>query len=810
MTSQDPDNSSTINRRTLLKTTGATAFGIAAFTGSASARQHSLEELRFCGCGRVCVDSDERYRVVFATEEGGETSCRLSCVSSDPRCYSAGSEEKVIGVLDTADNLFSNPNNCARKPLENIDLSDCADDQGWDSASPVTYNQTGKHEYEVADMEVTVRTKRCKSPEEWNTSHSGSPGKSAKPGKENGTKVIDDFERDGPLDEYSVGTENYSVEMSTVFEGSKAVTKDTFGAPYSIVSNARLDYYPEHGDNITLYFKNAADDNYMGFHFFTQSEVDNPEGYTVGISGSSAWKMWKNDGDISTIAEQDLPASEQISGWYRVEISTDSTTVYSDLYDDENDELLASIQADDSTFGSGGIGFRALGNGEVWDSVVRTSTRPLTPSCSIVGPSDGDTVEGTVTVQVDARDAEDYDDNLDVEVAIGPGDWQTATYNCSTGRYDYDWDSDDGDDDYTIYARATDSDGLTTDADPVTVYSPTEGADPGDFEPGIRHSLYDGPVGGGDGMPSSAINSTADADIVVSDGDLQSAIDSSSRGDVIYVEGSATATAVTQDEITIAGNRGEGDDGHINDPDIDATNVRFDGLVVDIPDHISITERGWECFNCEFSGAGYFDIDSDRLLEPAIEFKQCEIHDMETYKTIQCGYMSGDDVEACGNTWHMPSNRNRIRIVYCEWYHNSKIAGTQYYFEVIDNHLKDTATSGAFLELRAPNACRISGSGSVNACGSPCGTGIVQHNLNEMVDDDEEGVKLLQSRGTPWRDPAFVRRNDAPVNTEWDAGCEANDTFDHAVFADQIALQNASGAGKDTLDNIVVEDNILS
>ena len=93
---------------------------------------------------------------------------------------------------------------------------------------------------------------------------------------------------------------------------------------------------------------------------------------------------------------------------------------------------------------------------------------------------------------------------------------------------------------------------------------------------------------------------------------------------------------------------------------------------------------------------------------------------------------------------------------------------------------------------------------------SPCGTGIVQHNLNEMVDDDEEGVKLLQSRGTPWRDPAFVRRNDAPVNTEWDAGCEANDTFDHAVFADQIALQNASGAGKDTLDNIVVEDNILS
>ena len=521
--------------------------------------------------------------------------------------------------------------------------------------------------------------------------------------------VVDDFERTDPLAEYGANAGQFGVETSTVYEGSQALVNAS-GDYYSAVSTSGLDVYPDRGDEVTVHFDNAGDDNFVAFHFFAQSETDNPDGYTVGISGSGAWRMWNSvNGSVTQIASQDLPTSDQIDGWYRAEVWTDSTTVSADLYDDSTDELLASIQADDANFSSGGIGFRSAGNGEVWDYVVN---------------------------------------------------------------------------------RASDTDGG------------------GDYGPGIRHSLYDGPVGGGDGMPASAINSPGDADIVVSDGNLQSAIDASSAGDVIYVEGSATASSVHQNDITIAGNRGEGTDGQINDPDIDARNVRFDGLFVDVPDSIQITEQGWEAFNCEFSGQGYFEIDTDVLPEPDVEFKQCEIHDMETYKTIQSGYVYGDDVYACGEWFHMPRYEDRIRIVYCEWYNNSKISGTQYYFEIVDNYLHTSGTSGGFLELRAPNECRIDGSGSVNDCGTPCGTGIVEHNRNEMTNDGE-GVRLVQVRGTPWRDTLSVRKNYAPVNTDWYAGCEADDSWSSS-WQDQIVLQNAGDAGEGTLDEIVVENNDLS
>lgn len=86
----------------------------------------------------------------------------------------------------------------------------------------------------------------------------------------------------------------------------------------------------------------------------------------------------------------------------------------------------------------------------------------------------------------------------------------------------------------------------------------------------------------------------------------------------------------------------------------------------------------------------------------------------------------------------------------------------------------------------------------------------VRSSDNEMRDESNKlGVRLVQVRGTPWRDPTSVRGNEAPVNSGWDAGCEANDTFDHAEFGSQIALQNAGAAGRDTLDNVDVENNDL-
>ncbi len=185
--------------------------------------------------------------------------------------------------------------------------------------------------------------------------------------------VVEDFERSDPLAEYGGRDGALSSTSTSVYEGSQALVNDS-GSFAGVASTAGLGEYPERGDQVTYYFDNAADDNFVAVHLFAQSETDNPDSYIVAISGAGAWRMWlREGGSHEIIADQDLPASDQISGWYRAEVWTDSTTVYADLYDDANDELLASIQADDTTYSSGGIGFRSAGNGEVWDYVVRKS-----------------------------------------------------------------------------------------------------------------------------------------------------------------------------------------------------------------------------------------------------------------------------------------------------------------------------------------------------------------------------------------------------------------------------------------------------
>ena len=186
---------------------------------------------------------------------------------------------------------------------------------------------------------------------------------------ESSTSVVEDFERTDPLAEYG-GADSLFETTSSAYEGSQALVNDS-GDYGSAVSTSGLDTYPERGDTFEVHFSNASDDNFVGVHFFAQSETDSPDGYVVGIGNSGGWRMWRNeDGTINEVAVADLPASEQISGWYRAEIITDDSTVYADLYDDAEDELLASLEVDDTTYDSGGIGFRSAGNGEVFDYVV--------------------------------------------------------------------------------------------------------------------------------------------------------------------------------------------------------------------------------------------------------------------------------------------------------------------------------------------------------------------------------------------------------------------------------------------------------
>lgn len=198
-----------INRRALLKASGATAIGLTAFSGSVSASP--LTEIRFCGCSQVCVKTSSSYRILYATETDDGYTCSLepSITDAEPRssdCYTAESGEKVIGVLDGQRTLYLNPNTCAQRAIEALgDLNDCTgcsanDGTAGDCIRKILtvddYTQAGIHEYDAVG--VTIRTRRCKPPDQWEDDPNGPPEKDDSNGPPEGRGPPNKDDSNGP------------------------------------------------------------------------------------------------------------------------------------------------------------------------------------------------------------------------------------------------------------------------------------------------------------------------------------------------------------------------------------------------------------------------------------------------------------------------------------------------------------------------------------------------------------------------------------------------------------------------------------
>ena len=105
------------------------------------------------------------------------------------------------------------------------------------------------------------------------------------------------------------------------------------------------------------------------------------------------------------------------------------------------------------------------------------------PTVSWVTPGGGDTVAGTRAVQIDAGDAEDSDDSLDVTYTVDGGSSRTTSYNSTSGYYEAKWDttgvSDGG---HTLKATAMDSGGASSS---VTIDVTVENIDDTDTAPTV-------------------------------------------------------------------------------------------------------------------------------------------------------------------------------------------------------------------------------------------------------------------------------------------------------------------------------------
>ena len=330
-----------------------------------------------------------------------------------------------------------------------------------------------------------------------------------------------------------------------------------------------------------------------------------------------------------------------------------------------------------------------------------------------------------------------------------------------------------------------------------------EGPEPTPGEAGIRHDIHDGPVGGGSGMPAGSYYSRSEADIVVTDGDLSSAVSRASPGDIVYVVGDANGGfSVGTPNVVIAGSRGNGGDGEIsNGLNVSADGVTFNGLVLNGGSDIG--SQDFSALNVDFNGPM-----SITHREPRATFTQCGIHGASGTQIRTGGYQSGDTVTACGGSWHMTSYDGRTIFEYCDIYNMGRfLTGTTGYWHVRDCHFRGACYNrNTGVEIRAPNACRESGSGSLNACGSPAGTAIIEHNRNDMErPSDGDGLRILTARGVPYVEPAVVRNNYSTVNSAPCAGCEAGGQWP-CGWSDQLVLQNASSRGTE-FDRIEISGN---
>ncbi|HEX9856389.1 MAG TPA: LamG-like jellyroll fold domain-containing protein [Acidimicrobiia bacterium] len=93
------------------------------------------------------------------------------------------------------------------------------------------------------------------------------------------------------------------------------------------------------------------------------------------------------------------------------------------------------------------------------------------PGVGIAAPPNGGSVDvgSNVAIRVGARDVQDPLGSLSVEVRVDGGSWTAAAWNAANLRYQSSWASQGhGEGPVTVEARATDSDGNTTHAAPVT------------------------------------------------------------------------------------------------------------------------------------------------------------------------------------------------------------------------------------------------------------------------------------------------------------------------------------------------------
>ncbi len=191
---------------------------------------------------------------------------------------------------------------------------------------------------------------------------------------------------------------------------------------------------------------------------------------SVGVTLDAPANGAAVSGTVDVVAVVDDPDA----GRPTVEVSVDGGPWQSMSYDSD-DRYVYAWDTTSVENGDHDLRVRAREDGaSATDTATVTVDNDEAPAVSVVEPTAGAVIEGTVEAVVSATDDETPPEELAVEVAFADGQWQTATYDPDRG-FVAEIDADRSAGNYTLRARVTDGSGQQTEtAQTVTV----DGDDP--------------------------------------------------------------------------------------------------------------------------------------------------------------------------------------------------------------------------------------------------------------------------------------------------------------------------------------------
>lgn len=180
-------------------------------------------------------------------------------------------------------------------------------------------------------------------------------------------EMVDSFE-DGNISEYGGNTAQLNLTTAKSVDGSYSLVHNG-GSWGGISSTTGLARYPQPGDTIHYNYQIGGNVGAM-LMFATQAETGNPDGYRVGNNPNNG-KLFielRNGGTNTNLASS--ATSLNINEWHEIVTDWGTDGTIAATWYDSTGTKIASISATDTTFTSGGVGFRGGYTNKHWHDYV--------------------------------------------------------------------------------------------------------------------------------------------------------------------------------------------------------------------------------------------------------------------------------------------------------------------------------------------------------------------------------------------------------------------------------------------------------